>query len=157
MNSNIPTSILAGTLILITAALSEPSLEAETTTAEERRVRALLQLEVVARVDSQMIRFSRAAPSRSRRHELELDPRQFVGTEARWPFRVLTRSVNAEGKPTVKFEGYLRISDDEVFVKDQFSKRYVTVSEHPFLKLVGRQLPPKPHEETPKAVAEKPL
>ncbi|MES2923497.1 MAG: hypothetical protein V4819_18220 [Verrucomicrobiota bacterium] len=88
-----------------------------------------VNLEILTKVSPPERRFSRAAPVP--RHTLEFQPQLLVGGETRLPFTIKPRSIGTEAPPSALLEGYVRLSDQEIFLYLAETKTHVPASEHP--------------------------
>lgn len=103
-----------------------------------------VNLEIFNKVSPRERPFSRAIAVP--RHTLEFQPQQLVGGEARLPFTIRPRSLAAEATPATSLEGYVRLSDQEIFLHVAETKAYVPASEHPRFapKPPAKVDPPRP-------------
>lgn len=99
------------------------------TGAREELARRKVNLEILAQVSPPERPFSRT--SRVQRHLLEFQPQQLVSGEARLPFVIKPRPDGKEVAPPVLLEGYVRLSDQQIFLFVEETKAYVPASQHP--------------------------
>ena len=98
--------------------------------------------EIYSKVNTYSGRFSRVGPIPS--HQLEFQPQMLVKEEPRLPFTI-TPARNQKVMP--QLQGYIRLSDQQIFLLDQKTGTYRPASEDP------RFAPPQP----PKVEPSKPL
>ena len=165
MKSRILSIVAVGTLILVTAALSDPLTEKpKKPAAVEQRANLAVRRQVLDHVVPTAVRLSRRAPSQEFRYKTEFEPRTLVNGETRIPFRVFGTLKESE---IPSFDGYFNASDELVYLLDVKARTYVVASNHPIVKARSKQrqviqlIPLMPHAETPDLtkppVAETPL
>ncbi len=101
---------------------------ADTPSSEESEMRKV-NLEIFNKVSPRERPFSRAIAVP--RHTLDFQPQQWVDGEARLPFSIRPRSIAPEAIPAALLEGYVRLSDQEIFLYVAETKAYVPASAHP--------------------------
>jgi hypothetical protein len=94
--------------------------------------------EIYAKVNSYQGSFSRSGPTPS--HRLEFQPEMLVKEESRLPFTI---SRSRMLKPEPEIQGYVRLSDQAVFLLDSETGNYRPASEDP------RFAPPQQQKELP--------
>ncbi|RYD61665.1 MAG: hypothetical protein EOP83_16490 [Verrucomicrobiaceae bacterium] len=127
-------------LVLITALLHAAPPQAQS--SPEDLAKRKVSLEIYAKVSTTSGRFSRAMPMPS--HKLEFQPQMLVKDESRLPFTI-TPVRNSKISP--QLQGYVRLSNQQIFLLDPKTGNYRPASEDP------RFAPPAP----PKIEPTKPL
>ena len=94
--------------------------------------------EIYAKVNTYHSSFSRSGPAPS--HRLEFQPQMLVEKESRLPFTITPSRML---KPTPELQGYVRLSDQAVFLLDPKTGNYRPASEDP------RFAPPQQQRELP--------
>ncbi|MEP4079874.1 hypothetical protein [Haloferula sp.] len=165
MKSRILSMAAVGTLILATAALSDPLTE-EPKKPEplEQRARLAVHHQVLNAVVPVSVHFSRSGPSQEFRYKTEFEPQTLVKGETRIPFRVYGVAKESE---IPSLAGYFDASDELVYVLDEKLMTFVVAANHPVIKEKSRRgqpiqlIPLMPQAATPVApkppLAEKPL
>ena len=104
--------------------------------------------EIYSKVNSYSGRFSRSGPTPS--HRLEFQPETLVKEESRLPFSISPSRMVTQ---TPELQGYVRLSDQAVFLLDPKTGNYRPANEDP------RFAPPQQQRELPlpKIVPAKPL
>ena len=163
MKSRILSIVAIGTLILVTAALSDPE-KPKKPTAVEQRANLAVRRQVLDHVVPTAVQFSRSRPRQEFRYKTEFEPRTLVNGEIRIPFRVIGTSMESK---IPSLGGYYNESDDLVYLLDVMARTYVVATNHPIVKARSKQrqviqlIPLMPHAETPELtkppVAETPL
>ena len=125
------------TLIAITALLHAAPPQAPASTAEDLAKRKVA-LEIHTKVNTISGRFSRAMPTPS--HQLEFQPPMLVKEESRLPFTI---SRSRGPKATPELQGYVRLSDQAVFLLDPKTGNYRPAREDP------RFAPPPQQQDLP--------
>ena len=123
-------------LIAITTLLHAAPPQSATTS--EDLAKRKVSTEIYAKVSTISGGFSRARPMPS--HRLEFQPQMLVEKESRLPFTI-TRSRML--KPTPEVQGYVRLSDQAVFLLDPKTGNYRPASED------QRFAPPQQQKEHP--------
>ena len=84
-------------------------------------------------------RFSRALPTPS--HRLEFQPPMLADGEKRLPFTIIGR---AAPKAPAEWQGYVRLSDQEIFLLDPKTGKHRPAKEHPRFAPAPKVEPSKP-------------
>jgi hypothetical protein len=101
--------------------------------------------EIYAKVNTHSGRFSRVGPVPS--HQLQFQPPMLVKEESRLPFTI---SPSRTLKATPELQGYVRLSDQAVFLLDPATGNYRPASEHPRFAAAQQQKLPLPKIEPAK-------
>ena len=134
-----PTSSIL-VLALITTLLHAAPPQAEG--SPEDQAKRKVSLEIYSKVSTTSGRFSRAMPMPS--HQLEFQPQMLVKEESRLPFTI---APVRNPKISPQLQGYVRLSDQQIFLLDPKTGSYRPATEDP------RFAPPQP----PKILPSKPL
>lgn len=110
------------------AALSHASPPAAPASPEDQAMRKV-NAEILTKVSPPVQPFSRVAPVN--RHVLEFQPQLAVEGESRLPFAIKPRPDDKQTSPPALLEGYVRLSDQEIFLYVAETKAYVPRSQHP--------------------------
>ncbi|MCW1923732.1 hypothetical protein OKA05_14290 [Luteolibacter arcticus] len=116
-------SILA--LVAVTALLQAAPPQAPASTAEDLAKRKVAT-EIYAKVNRMSGSFSRAAPGPS--HQLEFQPQMLVKEESRLPFTI---SPSRNPKVSPQLQGYVRLSDQQIFLLDAKTGKHHPAYEDP--------------------------
>ncbi|MEK7951037.1 hypothetical protein [Luteolibacter soli] len=127
-------SILA--LVAVTTLLHAAPPQAQPT--PEDLAKGKVAVEIYGKVNSMSGRFSRVGPINS--HQLEFQAPMFVKEEKRLPFTI---TPVRNPKVAVQLQGYIRLSDQEIFLLDQKTGQYLPAREDP------RFAPPQQQRELP--------
>lgn len=116
--------------IALTAATLAGLLQAEPPrpSPAEDQAKQKVQSEIFAKVSPREISFSRAAPMP--REILQFEAQTLVDNEARLPFAILPRFSGAlKSQPVL--QGYVRLSDQAIYLLDSAAGRHVPAAQHP--------------------------
>jgi hypothetical protein len=142
-------SILA--LVAVTALLHATPPQAPASTVEDLAKRKVAT-EIYAKVNREGSPFSRVDLGPS--HRLEFQPQMLVEKEARLPFTIV-RSRLRDPKVAPEIQGYVRLSDQAIFLLDQKTGEHRSASEDP--RFTPPQQRPQPLVPLLKIEPSKPL
>lgn len=125
--------LLAVTALLYAAPPQTPD------TGREDQAKRKVTLGIYAKVNTVNGRFSRARPTPS--HRLEFQPQKRLKDEELLPFTI-TRG--PDPKATPEWQGYIRLSDHEIFLLDPETGKHQPAMEHPRFAPPPKIEPAKP-------------
>jgi hypothetical protein len=127
-------------LVAVTAVLRADPPQAPAASGEDHAKRKV-GTEILARISTwgRGGRFSRAMPTPS--HRLEFQPQKLVKDETRLPFTII-RWEQPEAPP--EWQGYVRLSDLEIFLFDPKTGKHRPAKEHPRFAPPPKTEPAKP-------------
>lgn len=108
----------------------------------EDQAKLKVQSEILAKISPQAVLFSRAAPMP--RENLRFEPQILVENESRLPFAVVP-VFPAKPKTPPILQGYVRMSDQAIFLIDTSTGQHVPAAQHP--RLMQQQNEKKPIEK----------
>lgn len=115
-------------LVLIAAATLLHAAPPQPQASPEDLAKRKVATEIYAKVNKQSSPFSRSDLGPS--HQLEFQPQMLVEKEARLPFTIV-RSRLRDPKATAEIQGYVRLSDQAVFLLDPQTGQHRPASEDP--------------------------